>query len=158
MHDVAIFYSLYPFWTWIAVAAALLALEISTGSGYLLWPAVAAAAVGVLSLVVRLGLPIEAVIFAALTIGLTVLARVYWPPRPQPQRPAPNQDLNERGAGLVGRYGETVGAFSAGQGRVFVDGAEWTAELDGEGQGPPEGARVQVVDVVGGGRLRVRAA
>ena len=158
MQDEANFYSLYPFWTWIAFAAALLALETSTGSGYLLWPAVAAAAVGVLTLVVRLGLPIEAVLFAVLTIGLTVLARLYWPPRPRAGHAEPDPHLNDRGAGLVGRFGATVGAFNAGQGRVFVDGAEWTAELDDAEPGPPDGARVQVVDVVGGGRLKVKAA
>ena len=37
-------YAAHPFWVWMAAAAVLLALEIVTGSGYLLWPAVAAAA------------------------------------------------------------------------------------------------------------------
>jgi membrane protein implicated in regulation of membrane protease activity len=156
MHDVAIFYALYPFWTWLAVGAALLALETATGSGYLLWPAMAAVAVAVMSLVVRLGAPLEAVVFAVLTIGLTVLARIYWPPKPR-QRAHP--ELNDRGARLVGRYGETVGDFAAGCGRVFVDGAEWTAELDEHTDAEPAaGARVKVVEVVDGGRLKVTAA
>lgn len=154
MHDVEIFYSLYPFWTWLAVGAAFLALETATGSGYLLWPAVAAGVVALLTFLVHLGLPIETVVFAGLTIALTVLARLYWPPKPKLAHPT----LNDRGAGLIGRFGETVGAFAAGQGRVFVDGAEWTAELDNGDQIPPAGARVQVVDVVGGGRLKVKAA
>lgn len=154
MQEVAVFYSLYPFWTWLAVGAVLLALEVSTGSGYLLWPAASAGVVALLTLTVRLGLPIEALIFALLTIATTVLARLYWPRRVA----HPAHDINDRGGRLVGRFGETVGLFAAGQGRVFVDGAEWSAELEGQDVGPPPGARVQILEVVGGGRLKVRSA
>jgi hypothetical protein len=155
MEQVEVFYSLYPFWTWLAIGAALLALETATGSGYLLWPAVAAGIVALMTLAMHIGLPLEVVIFAVITIGLTVLARLYWPPHPrQPHHP----ELNDRGARLLGRHGETVGAFAGGQGRVFVDGCEWTAELETDDAGPPPGARVEVVKVVDGGRLRVRPA
>lgn len=154
MQEVEVFYSLYPFWTWLAVGALLLAMETATGSGYLLWPAASAGVVALLTLAVHLGLPLEAVLFAVLTIGTTILARIYWPPRPKHH----GHDLNDRGARLVGRWGETVGIFAAGQGRVFVDGAEWTAELDSDEIGPPPGARVEVVEVIGGGRLKVRPA
>ncbi|HEX4182907.1 MAG TPA: NfeD family protein [Caulobacteraceae bacterium] len=154
MEQVEVFYGLYPFWTWLAVGAALLALETATGSGYLLWPAVAAGVVALMTLAVHVGLPLEVVIFALITIGLTVLARRYWPPHPRKHH---HPQLNDRGARLLGRHGETVGAFAGGQGRVFVDGAEWTAELEGDDVGPPPGARVEVVKVVDGGRLRVRA-
>ena len=124
MQEVEVFYSLYPFWTWLAAGAVLLALEAATGSGYLLWPAAAAAVVALLTLAAHLGLPLEAVVFAVLTIAGTVAARIYWPPRAREH----GHDLNDRGARLVGRIGETVGIFAAGQGRVFVDGAEWTAD------------------------------
>jgi membrane protein implicated in regulation of membrane protease activity len=155
MQDIELFYSLYPFWTWLAAGAALLALETATGSGYLLWPALAAGLVALLTLGVHLGPSLETVIFAVLTIGLTYLARRYWPPQPRVAQP----DLNDRNLRLLGRYGETVGDFSSGQGRVFVDGAEWTAELDAEPDlHPAPGARVRVIEVVDGGRLRVRAA
>jgi len=154
MQDVAVFYSLYPFWTWLAVGALLLALETATGSGYLLWPAASAGLVALMTLAVRLGFSLEAVIFALLTVAGTILARVYWPHRPRPH----GHDINDRGGRLVGRVGETVGLFAAGQGRVFVDGAEWSAELADDVVGPPPGARVEVVAVVGGGRLKVRAA
>jgi hypothetical protein len=155
MEQVEVFYDLYPFWTWLAVGAALLALETATGSGYLLWPAVAAGVVALMTLAIHVGLPLEVVIFALITIGLTVLARRYWPPHPhKPHHP----ELNDRGARLLGRHGQTIGAFAGGQGRVFVDGAEWTAELETDDAGPPAGARVEVIKVVDGGRLRVRPA
>jgi len=154
MQEVAVFYNLYPFWSWLAVGALLLALEVSTGSGYLLWPAASAGVVGLLTLALHLGFPLEAVIFAVLTIATTVVARIYWPPR----KPAHGHDINDRGARLIGKIGETVGIFAAGQGRVFVDGCEWTAELADDAAGPPPGARVRVIEVIGGGRLKVRAA
>jgi membrane protein implicated in regulation of membrane protease activity len=155
MQDVAVFYSMYPMWTWLAVGAALLALETATGSGYLLWPAVAAGMVAVMTLAVHLGAPLEAVVFSVLTIAMTVLARRYWPPRPRHH----GHDMNDRGARLIGRFGETVGPFAGGQGRVFVDGAEWTAELEDDEPDPiAPGARVRVVEVVDGGRLKVREA
>ena len=50
-------YQAHPFGAWIALAAALLALEVATGSGWLLWPsasaAVTAVQVGVKSLPVN---------------------------------------------------------------------------------------------------------
>ena len=154
MQEVAVFYSLYPFWTWLAVGALLLAMEVATGSGYLLWPAASAGVVALLTLALHLGFPLEAVIFAVLTIATTIISRIYWPPRARHH----GHDMNDRGARLIGKIGETVGIFAAGQGRVFVDGCEWTAELASDDIGPPPGARVQVVEVIGGGRLRIKAA
>jgi hypothetical protein len=49
-----------------------------------------------------------------------------------------------------------VAAFTNGAGRVFIDGKEWAAELDGEVV-PPAGAKVEVVSVAGA-RLKVRAS
>jgi membrane protein implicated in regulation of membrane protease activity len=154
MDGLIVFYSMHPFWAWLAFAALLLAVEMATGTGYLLWPAASAAVIGVLSMVLPLGLPVNVLIFAVLTIATTVLARRYLPASVR-QR---GVDINDRAGRLVGRFGEIVGPFAAGQGRVFVDGAEWTAEID-EGSSPPSpGSRVEVVEVIGGGRLKVRAA
>ena len=49
MPDVSDLYLTHPFWVWIGFAAALLAVEVATGSGWLLWPAAAAAVVSVLA-------------------------------------------------------------------------------------------------------------
>ena len=38
MPDFADLYMTHPFWVWIAFAAALLAVEVMAGSGWLLWP------------------------------------------------------------------------------------------------------------------------
>ena len=136
-----------PGWAWLALVAALLALETATGSGYLLWPAASAGVVAVLAFVgVPLGVPGEVLLFAMLTVVSTIAARRFWPRRPRVCDPP---DLNDMRLRLIGHEGRAVAA-----GRVFVDGKEWAAEWDPHGPAPP-GAPVRVLAVVGGARLRV---
>jgi hypothetical protein len=142
LHDLDSLYMTHPFWLWLAIGAIFLAAEVPTASGYLLWPAASAGAVAVLTPWLNIAWPFQLIAFAALTIVTT----------------QDGPDISNRGSGLAGRFGKTTAPFSAGQGRVFVDGAEWMAELE-PGQTPPEpGARVEVIAVHGGGRLLVRGA
>jgi membrane protein implicated in regulation of membrane protease activity len=147
------FYFAHPFWVWLAVGAVLLAIEVATGSGYLLWPAASAAVVALVTLFAHLGLPVEVVIFAGLTLATTFLAKRYLP---NPFRPT-GPDINDPSLRLVGHHGRVAHAFEAGRGRVFVDGKEWAAELEGEGR-ISVGAPISVVGVAGGALLRVRPA
>src|SRR4051812_2297534 len=84
MDAIYAFYSAHPFWVWLAAGAVLLAVEVMSGSGYLLWPAAAAAVVGLLALGLHPGLPVELGVFAGLTLVSTILARRYLP---NPLRP-----------------------------------------------------------------------
>jgi membrane protein implicated in regulation of membrane protease activity len=140
-----------PAWAWLALGAALLAVEAATGTGWLLWPAAAAGAVAVAVALAGLAAPVAILAFAGLTIVATVLARRWFPRRPRPGA----LDINDNIGRLVGRQGRTVSAFRGRQGRVFLDGKEWSAELqDGEALEP--GAAVEVVGV-DGARLKVKA-
>jgi len=150
MSALASFYALHPFWTWFAVAAIFLAIEVGTGTGWLLWPAASATLVGVLTLAVPMNLPAEIALFAVLTIAATYLARRFL--RPALEGKAP--DLNDPLLRLIGRDGQVLSAFDQGLGRVFVDGKEWQARL--EGAAPIAGQRIQVVGV-DGATLTVRA-
>jgi inner membrane protein len=108
----------------------------------------------VLTLWLNIAWPFQLIAFAALTIVSTIVGRRLMPRRTAHEGP----DMSNRGSRLAGRFGKTTAPFSAGQGRVFVDGAEWMAELE-PGQTPPEpGARVEIIAVHGGGRLVVRGA
>jgi membrane protein implicated in regulation of membrane protease activity len=140
----------HPAWVWAAAAAALLAVEVGTGSGWLLWPAASAGLVAAILAFVPLPAPAAVLIFVALTIVSTVTARRYFPRRLATHA----HDINDNIDRVVGREARVVTPFEAGEGRVFIDGKEWAAELvDGE---PPEtGARVQVT-AVSGARLSVR--
>lgn len=143
MQGMMLFYAAHPFWVWLAVAAVFLAVEISTGTGWLLWPAASAGAVGLVVLAAPLGPPAEVALFAVLTIASTYLARRYL-------RPAAEKggDLNDPVLRLVGRDGEVLGAFEQGRGRVFVDGKEWAAVAQ-DGTTPAVGQKVLVVAVDG---------
>ncbi|MDB5481486.1 MAG: hypothetical protein JWO83_2539 [Caulobacteraceae bacterium] len=137
---------------WMAIAAVLLTIELLTGSGWLLWPAGSAVVVGAINAGPDQSLTAQAATFAALTVASTYAGR-RWLGRSFHRGHDPNDPLTR----LVGRQGEAASTFEGGRGRVFVDGKEWAAELVGDGPLAP-GGRVEVVALVGGARLKVRAA
>jgi membrane protein implicated in regulation of membrane protease activity len=142
------FYGTHTFWVWIAIAAAILALEVAAGSGWLLWPSASAAVMAFVSLFTR-SAALEIGLFAALTIVTTLTARKFWPRDKAPS------DINDNVARLVGHRGRVAIAFVGGAGRVMVDGKEWAA--DSEDGAPLElESIVEVVGLSGGTRLLVR--
>ena len=64
-------------------------------------------------------------------------------------------DINDRDSRLIGQRARVVEAFVAGRGRVFISGAEWPAQMEGEA--PGEGQDV-VVKRVDGSLLTVQAS
>jgi hypothetical protein len=158
MTELMTLYLAYPFWAWIALAGVLLAIEVMTGSGWLLWPAGCAAVVAFAAAYGGLS-PGEAVlVFALLTISTVLLARRYLP---KSLTRRADHDINDNVARLVGHQGRVVSAFDQHAGRVFVDGKEWAAEADDaqavQAGALKAGARVEVTGVAGA-RLKVRAA
>lgn len=153
MPDLLSLYGAHPTWIWIALGAALLAVEVATGSGWLLWPAAAAWIVAVAVAFAGLDLAQAVLVFALLTISLVLLARRYLP---KSLTRHATHDINDNIARLVGHHGQVVAPFQGRNGRVFIDGKEWAAELD-EGEAPQAGARVEVTGVAGA-HLRVRSA
>jgi membrane protein implicated in regulation of membrane protease activity len=165
-----------PFWIWLAVGAVFVALDIASGSGKLIWAGVSAAALAFINLAdVRLGAPVEIGIFALVAVGGVIVSSAPWKSRPsastsrsEDMKPvkktkAVRQDAEvvapaacaDRTGRLIGRIGRTTGEFANGVGRVWIDGSEWGAELDGEEILPPD-APVRVMGVTGGVRLQVR--
>lgn len=138
------FYADHGLWVWTGLAAALLAVEILTGSGWLLWAAASAAAVGVLGLAFDLTPTTGLLGFAALTIVSTLLARRY-----MPRSVAAGDNLNDNVGRLLGQRGAMVSGA-----RVSIDGKEWPAVADGE-SALTAGTPVEVVRL-DGGRLTVR--
>ncbi len=146
------FYQSHPLWVWLAIGGLLLAIEVATGSGWLLWPAAAAAIVALATLTgIEMGLGGEIALFAVITIAATLLARKFTPGFTK----AEGKDINDRTGDLVGQTGEAVSAFSDGRGRILVDGTEWLAELE-NGADIPTGGRVKVLRVIDGARLKVK--
>lgn len=151
MAGIWILFVTHAFWAWVGLAALLLAIEVAMGSGYLLWPAAAAAVVAFATLTgIGAHLPAQLALFAALTIAATLLSRRFM----RPENHA-GPDINDPLTRLVGHHGHAAGDFHGGQGRVFVDGKEWSAEAE---EALADGDRVEVVSVKGGAALRVRAS
>ena len=144
-------YAAQPFWLWLAVGVILLAIEAAASTEWLLWPAVSAGVVAVMTAAgVRLGLPGEVAVFAILTVISTLLSRRLIA-KANPDGP----DINDRDSRLIGQRARVVQAFVDGRGRVFVSGAEWAAEIVGDA--PPVGDSV-IVESAGGSALKVRLA
>ncbi|WP_309629547.1 NfeD family protein [Brevundimonas sp.] len=143
-------YASQPFWIWLAVGVLLLAVEAALSTEWLLWPAVAAGIVAVLTaLGLRMGLAVEVGLFASLTVLATLLSRRLI----KRVNPDDHPDINDRDLRLVGQRARVVQPFVEGRGRVFVSGAEWVALIDGDA--PPVGDSV-VVDRLEGPSLKVR--
>lgn len=141
-------YLTHPAWIWAGLAAALLAAEVATGTGWLLWAAASAAVVAMIELFGQLPVTVAVMIFAALVIVSTLTARRYFP-----RKSRQGDDINDNIARVVGHEGRVVAAFHRGEGRVFIDGKEWAAEAEGE-EALEAGAKVRVAGV-SGARLKV---
>ena len=148
MNPLTEFYTLHPLWTWMSVAAVILAVEIITSTGWMLWPAACAAVVGIVAGVTRaLGLPGEIALFAVLAVVSSLTVRKYLRPKDM----QPGEDINDRAHTLTGKIGQ-VTQVDGGRLRVLVDGAEWEAESN---QSLAAGQQVKVQRVLGGARLAV---
>ena len=107
----------------------------------------------VLTLIAPLPWLQQTLVFAVLTIVTTFVARRYFTGQLAGQA---GHDINDNVARLIGHRGKAVRAFAGRDGRVFIDGKEWAAELD-EGDALAAGAPIEVTGV-SGSRLRVRPA
>lgn len=149
------FFATMPFWYWWVLAAALLMVEIATGTTYFLWPATAAAVVGLADLWPLDGhWRAQLLLFAVITVVLTVFAT----PRVKPLLHKGQSDhltLNERGAQKIGRRAIVDEAFVSGAGRVRFGDTVWAAESEGA-VAFDKGAEVEIVRV-DGVRLIVKA-
>jgi hypothetical protein len=152
MQNAIDLYVAQPWWFWLALGVALLAIEAALSTEWLLWPAVSAGVVAVLAAIgLRLGFLGEAGLFAVLTIVATLASRRLV----RQVNPSDSPDINGRDERLLGQKARVVESFVDGRGRVFVSGAEWAAEIEGEA--PPVGESVVVSGLTGAG-LRVRSA
>lgn len=143
-------YAAQPFWVWAGIGAAILAVEIATGSGWLLWASASAAVTAVIAALIQPNPATTIAVFAVLTIVSTLLTRRLLPRAGE----AVSDDINDPAGRLIGQHATAVRAFKGGVGRVMLDGKEWAAELV-EGETLSAGAAVEVTGV-NGARLSVR--
>ena len=148
MSQLITFLETMPFWYWFVLAGALLLLEVTTGTTYILWPAAAALFVALLAIFPLGGLwQAQILVFAILTIVLTVLVG----PKIKPwlhQAREDHQLLNERGARKIGRRVTVDQNFRNGAGQVRLDDTLWRAESE-NGEDHSAGAKLEISRVEG---------
>lgn len=138
---------------WWILALLLIGGEVLLPGYFLLWIGLAAAAVGlVLLLVPPIGLLIQAVLFALLAFAACVLyARVL---RPKLDKSEPGSEtLNRRGERMIGQRYELIEPIINGRGKARVGDGQWLVN----GPDLPLGSLVEVV-AIDGTTLKVRAA
>lgn len=133
----------FDYWHWLALGLALMILEMLAPSAFFLWMGIAAMGVGgLLWLMPDMGLEVQLILFATLSIVAIGLSRRYLKRHPvETDRPT----LNVRGAQSVGRILTLDAPIVNGVGRVHMDDTLWKVL----GPDLPAGTRVEVIGVEG---------
>jgi membrane protein implicated in regulation of membrane protease activity len=138
------------YWDWLALGTLLLILEVFGAGGYLLWIGLAAAAVGLLTLVLpELPWAAQFILFGLFSIGTAVI----WWQRQRKTGKSPSQPgLNQRGSELIGRSFVLHEAIIDGRGKIKAGDSLWLVS-------GADAAAGQTVKVIGqdGVLLRVTA-
>jgi membrane protein implicated in regulation of membrane protease activity len=113
---------------WFAIAGLLLVLELTTGTLYLLFVALAAIAISALNwLGPDMSWETDLVLFFVLSTALLLIGHFVVKPR---LREEAAEGLNEPANALVGRRARAVADFQTGEGRVKLGDTEWRARTD----------------------------
>jgi membrane protein implicated in regulation of membrane protease activity len=114
-----------PFWAWLIAGLVLAVAEMVVPGVFLIWFAVAALVVGLLTAVLPIAAPVQVVLFVVIALA-SVLGSRRWLTR----HPIESADpmLNRRGAQLVGRQVVVTQAIEGGSGRVRCGDTEWLAQ------------------------------
>lgn len=111
---------------WMLFGIGLGALELMTGSTYILWPAVAAIIVAAGAFLLPLTWQLQVLLFVGLSLVLLVLGHYYVRPMSKSGEP---QDLNDPSRTMVGLRVKAVSDFEIGRGRVQVADTQWGAAM-----------------------------
>ena len=129
-------------WIWLGLGLLLAIGEMTIPGVFLIWMAGAALVTGLLAWLVPLGVPLQVLIFAALSI-LFVFSGRRWLRRHPVESVDPK--MNHRGARAVGETVVVSQVIEAGQGRVRLGDSEWLAR----GPDAEPGTRMRVTGADG---------
>ena len=131
-----------PHYAWLTIALVLAVAEMAIPGVFLIWMAGAALITGLLSWVLPLGVPIQIVIFAVLSILAVFMGRRYLV-----RHPVVSADplMNRRGDRAVGEMVVVTQAIVGGSGRVRLGDSEWLAR----GADAAAGTRLTVTGIEG---------
>lgn len=126
-----------PHWTWLAIGLFLAAAEMAIPGLFLIWLSGAALLTGALVWLLPIGVPLQIVIFAVLSIVAVFVGKRYLRDNPITEA---DPKMNRRGARMVGEVATVSEAIADGSGRVHYGDGEWLAK----GADVPVGARVRI--------------
>lgn len=124
-------------WAWLAVGLVLAVLEMAIPGLFLIWMAGAALITGLVAWAVPIGMPLQIVLFAVLSIVAVFTGRRYIAANPVTEA---DPKMNRRGDRVVGETVVVTQAIEGGQGRVRLGDGEWLAR----GADVPVGTRLRV--------------
>lgn len=111
---------------WVIIGVVLLIAELVTGTTYILWPAVAALFVGIVTYVLPISWELQFLIFFLASAVLLIWGHMYLRPRMKGGEPS---DLNDRARSMVGERCKAVADFETGKGRVQMGDTQWRAKM-----------------------------
>ncbi len=131
------------FWHWFILGGLFLVLELTLGSGFLLWLGLSALIMGfILFLVPILTLPWQILIWSLLSL---VTIFIWWRYLREESEKNDQPALNQRARQYIGRVVTLESAIENGRGRVKIADTIWRVA----GKDLPAGAKVKVIDVDG---------
>lgn len=137
------FFTDFNFWHWLLLGVVLLLLELTSGSGFLLWIAFGSALTSVLAFFFpNLGWEWLLLNFAACSVITCVL---WWRYLKRCTEHSDKPNLNRRTSNYIGRILELENAIENGRGKVRIADSFWIVE----GEDLPVQTKVKVVSVDG---------
>lgn len=130
--------NLDPHYAWLAIGLVLAIAEMAIPGVFLIWMAGAALITGLISWVLPIGLPLQIVIFAVLSIIAVFTGRRYLRSNPVV---AADPMMNRRADRVIGETVVVTQAIDGGAGRVRLGDSEWLAK----GADAVPGTRLKVV-------------
>ena len=129
---------------WMLLGIVFLAIELGTGTTYILWVAAAAILMALITFLLPLSWSVQFILFFVLTVALLIAGHIFIRPKVKGGEPS---DLNDRARAMVGMRVSAVSDFEIGKGRVKVGDTQWAAAM-AEGNAKA-GDELRVLSVVG---------
>jgi membrane protein implicated in regulation of membrane protease activity len=132
------------YWPWIGLAAVFFIIEVSTGTGFLLWTGIASILVGMLLFVVpSLTLTTQLLCFTLFSILVAIFFKIYL--KHHPLHTA-DPTLNRRAEQYIGRVFTLAFPIENGMGKIHADDSMWRVICQ---EDLPAGAQVRVISADG---------
>lgn len=131
-------------WHWLTLGVLCLALELFAPTTFLLWPALAAIATGILVWIIpAISWQMQLALFAVLAIIATLLGRHFFKNRGAENSTHPT--LNRRAEAVTGRIFTLSAPIENGVGSAVIDNTHWRLI----GPDLPAGTKLQVTGTEG---------